>query len=264
MAKIFPIIVTYNTSYKDCNTYKSLLCHYDNMPMLIYDNSPTPINSEFKTEYVHYKNDPNNGGVSKAYNYGAKIAKEIVNADFVLLLDQDTTFEPNYINILNDAIDKYKSVNLFVPIIRYNDGRIFSPVGFSFWKIKLMELSPGLHSLKNTLPVNSGSCIRIDNMMSVGGYNENIPLDFSDFDFFHRLSKTSDTFYVVDSTAKQSFSNDETDTEKLYERFKKYIAGVNHAAIKHRCIIHVLRHTISLTVRTKDVRFIMHCLKNIF
>lgn len=264
MAKIFPIIVTYNISYKDCNTYKSLLCHYDNMPMLIYDNSPFPINSSYRTKYIHYKNDPKNGGISKAYNYGTRIAKEVEDADFVLLLDQDTTFDPNYINVLNETVDKFTSTDVFIPIIRYNNGQIFSPVKFSLWRIKQKEIPPGLHSLKNIFPVNSGSCIRIDKFMSIGGYNENIPLDFSDFDFFYRLSNSSRTFYIVDSTASQSFSNNETDVNKLYERYKKYITGAKHAVIKYRCIIHVLRHTLALTIRTKNICFLKYCMANLF
>ncbi len=256
--RIFPIIVTYMTDIKDCNTYKSLICHYAERPMLIYDNSPIPINAKYKNKKTLYFHDKNNGGVSRAYNYGAKEAKRLGCFDFILLLDQDTIFEKDYIDKLENCVNIYKDINVFVPKIKYGKNRSFSPVLFKYMTLKGIDIESGILSLNKYIPVNSGACINLNSFITVSGYNEKIKLDFADFDFFMRLKKYSDKFFLMDSTACQDFSNEETDTEKLFCRYILYIKGALNTSFKSKCSFHVLRHTISLTLRTKKFIFIKY------
>ena len=73
--------------------------YYPSIKVVLYDNSLLPINEQY-SENVIYFHDKINGGVSAGYNYASKIAKELGNIDFLLLLDQDTLFSSDYIDVL--------------------------------------------------------------------------------------------------------------------------------------------------------------------
>jgi len=262
---IFPIVVLYNVDFHESNVYRTLLSHYPKLRVLLYENSPMPQNKCYESDVVCYYHDSQNGGVSAAYNYGASIAKHLSDIDAVLLLDEDTKFEADYISILQMALSAHSDISLFVPQILYACSLPFSPIRRGFrWK-RWEKLPEGVYKLDDYLPVNSGACIRLSAFEQVGGYNEDIRLDFADFDFFSRLGLVSDTFYRVGSVAHQSFSNDETETGKLFRRYQFYIEGARAARknhhIKKMVDVEVLRHTLALTVRTKSFMFIKYLIK---
>lgn len=260
--KILPIIVIYNDLLKDCQIYKSFLQYYPGVAFL-YDNSKQPINGIYESESVIYVHDKSNGGVSKAYNSGAKWAKEH-GFDYVLLLDEDTTFPRDYMEILSKAINANKNCSVFAPQITYGDEeRIFSPSKFGrCGKVTGVRLPYGIHSLHDYLPVNSGCGISVKAFYKAGGYNDNIKLDFADFDFFIRLRSIAPTFCLVEGNVHQSFSNEVSDADKLFRRFKMYIDGAVNFGQKSLIGMQVLRHTLALTARTKSLRFIKYYLSN--
>lgn len=256
--KIFPIIITYNIDYQQCNTYKTLLSYYPDCEKLIYDNSSSPINSKYKTDKTFYIHNPQNPGITVAYNQGVALAIQSCSAKFVLLLDQDTIFEADYIEKLTATISKAPDVNIIAPIITYEKNKFFSPVLFSLFTIHGANLHPGIYDLKKYLPVNSGTCIRCKTYTQVGGYNERIKLDFADFDFFERVSYISPEFYIIESYAQQAFSNSETNLLKLFNRYKIYICDAKNYQGKYVIGFHILKHTLSLTIRTKSLRFLIY------
>lgn len=260
--KILPIIVIYNEDFHKCNCYNSFIKSYANHRILLYENSPEPINKKYESNLVLYYHNKNNGGVSTAYNYGAKIAFDNKYANYILLLDQDTIFSPNYIDILTENIIRNPDIYLFVPTIIYNDNKPFSPAIISRYKTIGVKLNAGIYSLNKYLPVNSGACIETNMFQQNFGYNEKIKLDFADFDFFNRLKKHTDKFCIINSTAYQSFSNEEIDLCKLENRFKFYIEGANNTIFKRKFTFQVIRHTLSLTLRTKNMFFIKYLIKN--
>lgn len=253
---IFPIIVIYNTDLKDSRTYKSLLGKRPDMPLLVYDNSPEPLNAKYAGGRILYHNDRSNGGVSAAYNYGCRLAEDQGSFDGLLLLDDDTLFDEDYIDKLTEAMSRNIDVDVFAPTVLYGKNQPFSPVKFSFLKSRGVRLKSGRHSLSQYLPINSGTCVRIEAFKRAGGYNERIRLDFADFDFFSRIKRFNNTFCVVDSIAHQRFSNDETDVDKLIERFECYLDGARNTVFKWFCMGQALRHTAALTFRTRRFVFV--------
>jgi len=215
--QIFPIIVIYCVDFHTTAAYQKLLSFYPECEFLLYDNSPTPINKKYESKWVHYVHNANNGGVSIAYNTGSKYALK-ANKSYLLLLDQDTSFNHIYLQILEQAISEYPDIHLFVPIIQYQSKRIFSPVQFSIFKVDGASISPGVYPLEKYLPVNSGVCIKNEYFIINGGYNEELKLDFADFDFFSRLRKYCSHFLLLDFTAIQSFSNDILDKDEARHR----------------------------------------------
>ncbi|PTB96812.1 hypothetical protein C9994_05720 [Marivirga lumbricoides] len=277
ISDIFAVVVTYNSLFHASDTMRSLDLSLQkinkNLDILIYDNSP--INQK---EYydkltldrfnITYFSDLSNSGVSTAYNEAAKIAKER-DKKWVLLLDQDTNFSTNIFEAYFDAIFKNShEIKLFVPILKLEDGRIFSP---SRYKLKrgfmIKNISPGIHSLKSLSPVNSGMLIDIEAFFEVGGYNEKVWLDFSDFQFIERFRKKFKSFCVLDSIGYQDFSNENINFTDALTRFRIYCDCVIHCEKKgllDRMIYFALTFSraVSLSLKYKKIDFILLLLKN--
>ena len=257
---VLPIVVLYNTDFHATTVWQSLLSHEPECRVLLYENSLEPLNQRYASSQVLYHHDPDNGGVSAAYNYGARQARQLDGVEAVLLLDEDTGFETDYLQVLDQLLHDHPSINLFVPQVLYQGDFPFSPVRRGLRVHRGVMLSEGQYSLHDYLPVNSGACIRLSAFERVGGYQESIRLDFADFDFFSRLAEVSDEFWRVDRVAQQSFSNSETNVDRLYRRYLFYLEGA-HEARKNKHIrrlvdIGVLRHTLALTARTNSLRFL--------
>ena len=254
---LLPVVILYREDYHDSNVYQSLLHKYDHLHIVIYENSPTPDNRKYASEYIHYFHNPNNGGVTAGYNRGAAFGAEELDVGYILLLDQDTRFEEDYLEKLSSEIER-SAYDLYVPVIMTEDGQPCSPVRVTKTSIKGVRVTPGVYSLSEYKPINSGACVRLTTFLSVGGYNEHIKLDFADFDFFERLATKVSDYKIIDSVAYQSFSNEEKDNRKLYNRFRIYIQDALQFQDARRLWPVVLRHTLALTLRTKKLQYISY------
>lgn len=259
--RIFPIVVVYRADFRQTNAHSSLLSGFQGGSYLIYDNSPEPQNQRYATPgTIYYYHDASNGGVSAAYNYGARLAESIGGVDALLLLDHDTCFQKDYITKLEEALEAFPKVDLFVPQVVYQGDRPFSPVNRGRGRRQGVNLPAGCYSLNDFLPVNSGACIRLSAFKRAGGYNSAIRLDFADFDFFSRLAAVTDKFCVLDSVAHQSFSNEEACTDKLWQRYQFYLEGAKIAhrnpLIRRMVEVDALRHACALAWRTRNLKFL--------
>ena len=252
---LLPVIILYNEDYHDSNIYKSLLYKYEDLHVFLYENSATPINQKYSSQYLHYFHNPENGGVTAGYNKGAEYGVKHLNAQFIVLFDQDTRFEDDYLEKLTLEISR-NTYDLYTPVIMTEDKKPCSPVHVSRISIRGVNVKPGVTLLSKYKPINSGACVRLSSFLDAGGYNENIKLDFADFDFFERLNKFVSHYIIVDSRAYQSFSNEEKNPQKLFDRYKIYIQDARHFHNSHCLWPIVLRHTLALTLRTKRLQYI--------
>ena len=264
---ILPVVVLYNIDFRETNAFLTLLSQQKDCRILLYENSPEPMNQSYASETVFYHHDAYNGGVSAAYNYGAILAEKLGNIDALLLMDEDTQFQPDYLQVLQSALKANPDVNLFVPQVLYAGDQPFSPIHRGIRIKRGACLKEGRYSLKQYLPVNSGACIRLSTFLQTGGYHPEIRLDFADFDFYSRLAEVSESFYRVNSIARQSFSNEETQCDRLFRRFKIYMEGAmearNNRLISTMVDVETIRHTLALTCRTRSLRFVVEFLKSI-
>ena len=222
--KILPVIVLYNQTIKESETYKTLLMDSFVGEIFVYDNSPISqktFDGDYDTKFI-YVHDENNGGISKAYNTAASYAMRS-GYEWLLLLDQDTSFSEDALAKYQVAILDNPSEIIFVPQIYYSENRLFSPVELGFCSITGKFISVGSHLWNNYSVVNSGICVNLKAFESVGGYNENVRLDFADYSFIEKVKKQYSTFYRIEVDAFQNFSNSETDILKLKRRYDLYI-----------------------------------------
>jgi GT2 family glycosyltransferase len=267
-ARMLPIVVLYQQSLEQSLTLQSLhqnLLELDlRMPILVYDNSKklqsTEDNFNWKSFQVFYVHDPQNSGLSKAYNLGAEKAKDL-QKEWLLLLDQDTLFSTDALQKYEIAVGENAQINLFCPLLTLADGTIFSPARVKYKRgYPPKSIQSGLHNLYDYSPVNSGMLVRLTLFTGVGGYNEKIKVDFCDFQFIEKVRHLSPQFYLTDARGLQHFSNDELSLKKQQERFKIYLQDAVNCekrslADRLGYFYTVTRHALGLTFKLRNFSF---------
>ncbi|MGI9552857.1 MAG: glycosyltransferase [Aurantibacter sp.] len=226
------IIVIYNRALEACESFQSVLgMRAGNAPLnvFVYDNSP--ISQQIKSYdglRITYFHDPENSGVSRAYNVGVRHA-ENAEEEWVLLLDQDTRLPNSILENYQQAINKNQNLNLFVPVLKLKNDKIFSPSRYRYKRgFYLDSIKAGKHSLFRLAPVNSGIMVKVAAFLEIGGYNEKVKLDFSDFQFVERFRKQHPDFYAMDVECMQDFSDDDSSFESQSVRFKYFCEGARN------------------------------------
>lgn len=200
------VIVIYKLSLNDSQTWQSLI-KWLPTPATIYvhDNSPTAQIAPHTQHLVLYHHDSANGGVSKAYNM-ALVKATTKSKGWVLLLDQDTNLTEGFFQKFAESILAYPHKSFFAPILKDNKG-IVSPFLYSDgMSQKLDTVIPGLFSFEKYRVANSGTFIRTAALAQAGGFDEKLPLDFSDIYFQEKLLSTQPEFVVVESIVDHNFS----------------------------------------------------------
>lgn len=263
----FFIIVLYNCILKDSESFKtiekSLELGNEKGYLYVYDNSfqaQIVQNENTVWSNVTYIHDPMNSGLGVAYNLGVKVATEM-GFEWVILLDQDTDFSINFISKISLILSQPNTFKLLAPILKLKSGESFSPSRYKFKRGHSVNLGQGVYSLKKYSPVNSGMVINIAAFNKVAGYDENVKLDFADFQFIERFRTMYDEFYLLDSIAIQDFSNVDRDINKNIFRFGIYLecakkCNRNSSMDDFLYFYVVTRHLLALTFRFKSFVFI--------
>lgn len=257
---LFPVMVVYRCRLDESETYATLLTRTQFRAFMLYDNSPEgfTIDPTSLPPCAVYVRDPDNGGVSKAYNAAADYA-ERHGFTHLLLLDQDTRFPA-------DAIDAYLAAPdghaMIAPRLSTRDGRPFSPVTSGAWSLRGVALPPGEYELHAYSPVNCGMCIALTAFRRAGGYNPRVRLDYADFDFTRRLAAGNPRFALIDLDLSQDFSNDTPHLHALVGRFRLYTDSALHVTTRGwgerlRLAFQIGKHTLALTARTRSPRFLL-------
>ena len=252
------IIVLYKCQYHDCKSYRTLISKSDKNHVFIYDNSPDPQSvTDLNVTYIH---DPTNRGISHAYNVAADYARR-QNYDWLLLMDQDTTFSEGIMDDYLGHIFSHPEVRLFVPPVRVDSLFYMSPVKL-FWKFGFLSKcipSGQVISLYDYSPINSGMCISVDAFFECGGYNENVFLDYSDYQFIERFRKRYSNCYVLETCVYQDFSVVVDNRDKSMKRLVMFCKSLKH--FERNSILDslgidlvVIKRSLSLMVKYKSLR----------
>lgn len=223
------VIVLYKIQLEESVSFQSILNAHrgeEVISIFVYDNSPFPQKlKEYSGLNMTYEHNPNNPGVSKAYNTGAQYALQN-RKNWILLLDQDTTLPNEILSKFNTAINQHPLIKLFAPKLILENGRIFSPCRYFFKRgFHLNEITAGIHSFEKLAPVNSGMLINLSTFFISGGYNNSVKLDFSDFQFVERFRKIEPNFCVIDVECQQDFSDNQVSVSNQITRFRFYCEG---------------------------------------
>lgn len=266
LQNLLVIIVKYNCSLEECDSFNSLQLiaekEKQTIHIYVYDNSVVSESiRDYQKMVIQYRHNPKNPGVSKAYNEGVAFAK-LTNKKWVLLLDQDTVLPVGIMKNYEEALRNNKAIKLFAPILKLKSGKIFSPSRYRFKRgFFISSITSGIHSLFNLAPVNSGIMVEVEAFIKVGGYNEAVQLDFSDFQFIERFRKLDKNFFVLNTECIQDFSDNEVSYESQLQRFKFYCSGALH--IENKSFIDwaqynvvILARAARLSLRYKTFNFV--------
>lgn len=267
---ILSVIVLYKNNLNDSVSFKTLSYSLSRLNLtfkpllLVYDNSPYEQKQIVESPIwdIIYISDITNPGVSKAYNYASKIAINN-NKEYILLLDQDTYFPYNayelYLTYSMSSI--FHEIKLYAPVLVY-ESILISP----FKSFMMHGYHPkrmpkyGLNYLNNFTPINSGLMINLESFNKIGGYNENLKLDFTDIDFISRFKRVSNLLYIVPFIAKHELSSiNKISLKESLLRYEHYIDSILNMKLNlYRTFflkIICLYRGIKLTLKFKSLSF---------
>ena len=207
MSKFLILIVVYECKVKESLSYISLLKsseYLSNSKLILWDNSPSiqsidtdNISSLQQAEYIH---TPENMSLSKIYN---RVIQENEEYDYMIILDQDSSFSSDYLEKLNSAIIKHPSINLFLPLIK-SEQTIVSPGDYKIFKGSYWGKEKyGIIDTKNILAINSGMVINFNYLKNIyKGYDERLRFYGTDTFFILEYAENNDFLFVIDYVFK--------------------------------------------------------------
>ena len=218
------VLVLYKCPLEASKSFQSLLAHQQttHSHIFVYDNSPYVQHTDCAV--AHYIHDTENGGLGKAYNSACQYAREH-GYQWLLLLDQDTTFPANALASYRQAMAQHPEQQLIAPQHKIKSGHFFSPTHYHLKTSQLQEQVPtGVVHFTEAAPINSGMLVSVSSFTRVKGYDEAVWLDFSDIRFIEKYQRCYATFYVMpDVVCLQDFSANEPDSDKRYQRHCIYL-----------------------------------------
>ncbi len=233
MAKptITAVIVIYNKNVADSSTCRRIKEKGD-IDILIVDNSTVSnTNKKYCSENdIRYLSMEGNKGLSKAYNVALDCLNE---SDVIIILDDDTEVSDAYFTELKKCLIKHPDVDIFAPIIKGQDGKIYSPNNYCFLKNKLV--SNPMKEVRQSSFNAISSCLAIRmRVFNNYRYNEKLFVDEIDHCFFRDQRERKRKFGIINVVITQNFHQRENklDPDKAWKRIKIRIIDIfRHARI---------------------------------
>ena len=176
-------------------------------------------NSDTKNEISQsLKNDPNfiyidmggNKGIAAALNKGIEYL-DSKNIDFALTMDQDSLFPTKYYPNILKLVDKYKEE--------------YSVIGLNFNQ----ENGESDERIEAPYWITSGNFVNISDFMSVGGFMNELFIDYVDFELGYKFKKNGFKIcYLKDFSLKHTIGN----PIEIHLFGKTYYA-MNHSPIRY-------------------------------
>lgn len=258
---IYGLIVIYNKACKDSNSVKDFQKYNPNTTLIIYDNSTKDFHNKEYCEnngFIYFTKN-RNVGISKAYNYVIDNMHFKVD-DYLIILDDDTHITREYFNEVKAAVKNCK-YDVILPIVRANN-KIISP--YNFYMNCRSKMIKNRHDLiKSKISgINSGMVINTQLFNKIK-YNENLFLDYVDYDFMRRVHKINGVIHVLNSQIDQEFqyfSYDRKNINGAIFRFKidlhDYKVLCKETGEVWFFYIHAIKFTLKQLIRYRSGKFI--------
>jgi hypothetical protein len=231
--KIFSVVVLYNCKLDESHTLNSLLEINKNDPhtlnhveVLIYDNGPLiqSLNDSHPANFKYF-GQASNEGLAVAYNWALELAAQ-AGAEWLLLFDQDTKLPLNYFYDLNAALEKENNnynIKAAAPKMLF-EGMFFSPSKVIYGGIHrpISKAVSGI-SKKEIFAIGSGSILRVNFLLEIGGFNKEFWLDSLDRWLYHAIYQANGDVLVLDIELEHELSVMDYDKYISEERYKNII-----------------------------------------
>ena len=260
------VLVLYKTPLHESVTFvslsESLKKDKAKIDWFVYDNSPMQQdNKTFADPSITLRIDNSNPGVSKAYNEGLKMARSL-GKKWLILLDQDTHFAADAIEKYHEAMIHYPQECCFVPQLIDRIG-IISPFKFRIGNgFRISSVMEGIHQFDKFQVVNSGLMISVSAISEAKGYDEDFPLDFSDYAFIERMRNVHPSFVLIPVTAHHSHSSlHHARVQDELIRFHRFVAAAQLFRKKYHSdnwliVLRPFLRALKLSMRYKTLAFV--------
>lgn len=264
--KIGAIVVLYNCNYNESKTISSIINNlrqidredFNNFKLIIFDNGILDQSSYIKIDfdYEYYWNGKNNG-LAFAYNFAFQKYK-LLSYDWILLLDQDTSFSVNYLNSLFQNVRRFSKrddIVIFAPKMLYN-GKLFSPstvkLGGIHRPLKFTNNETSIH--KNIFAVGSATLVKIDFIEKLNGFNDIFPIDCLDRWLYLMANKLGFYICIINCDVHHELSILDKHNFVSLNRYSQILAAENRFIKMYKSPIDMLIFYLRLTYRA--VRFL--------
>jgi GT2 family glycosyltransferase len=220
------VVVLYNCNINTSLTCRSLLQQTfiePNDTFIIYDNSPSSNLGSTTPDGWEIVLDPSNGGLFTAYSYAVSKARS-KGCPWVLLLDQDTDLPPNFLVTVHEDLTLMQAetdVVAIVPMVKAGNRQV-SPMRprlgreIPFNRRSVVEASW-------LWAINSGTCLRVDFIDSIGGFSNAFWLDFLDHWLFKMINNSRKRVYVSKLVLQHELSVSNMDSGLTVKRYKNVL-----------------------------------------
>ena len=204
----------------------SVLNDYFNL--LVYDNSKVATDELcLHTSRCQYVHNSSNGGLAAAYNCGLAHAIQS-EAEWILLLDQDTELPSHFLQNLKTTIENVslnEKVVAVVPKVFSNDVLI-SPSRVNWaWRLSKFPVNEvGCVNYKIS-GINSGSAIRVSFLKESGGFDKTFKLDYLDHWLFSKIWSAKRRVYVSENIINHDLSIQDVGKNVSKVRYESILLG---------------------------------------
>jgi GT2 family glycosyltransferase len=221
--------------------------------LLLWDNSPQPVDSPALPFPFSYHHAPRNVGVSGAYNAAVEVAGEW-GATWLLLLDDDTSVTAAYLNGMRqhaEAAESDNAIAAIAPLLTAGNV-LLSP---RMWRFaRHVALPPAAAPYTETRAIyaaNSGTMLRVEALRAVGGYSTRFWLDYSDIELFHRLHRRGYKVRIANDLAlEHEIAMLDYDARMSPARYATYLAAEGDFLDLYRGPVERAMQLLRLAMRT--------------
>lgn len=261
MKKLKVSIVIVNYKVKE-DLLKCIFSIYDSkayheLEIIVVDNDEEPtIKEDLKKKFPNVRYIKSNGNIG--YGAGNNLGAKYATGKYLLIVNPDTLFKNNIIDILANFLQKNKFAGAVSPLLLKEDGKAYDPQGsleltpiraiFSmsfiskvfpknyisnrFWlsnkknkKIKEVEVCPG-------------TCLMIGKKLfeKIGGFDESFFLYFEEFDLCKRIKEAGYKMFILKDAKIIHYLGLSTDknseSEKIFKKNRSFYFKKNYGLVK--------------------------------
>ncbi|MCA0772206.1 glycosyltransferase family 2 protein [Vibrio vulnificus] len=231
--KISAIIVTYNPDVERLSENIESIKKQVDFVILIDNNSANfnCFSNLISNDNMFFIRMESNFGIASALNHGIKKAKNL-GCEYVITLDQDSVASDSMVNGLVEASKLNDDTSMIGPTINdYNTEIQEHKQG--------IELAPFL--------ITSGALAKVDDLISVGLFDERLFIDCVDFDLNLRLISSGFMVYRTNDV----YLNHEIGRKEQKKLFCRKFYILNHSDFR---VYHMARNRIFLMLKYRNVQ----------
>jgi GT2 family glycosyltransferase len=232
---------------------------------IVYDNSPHSNLGPIPTGW-EVVTDSSNGGLLAAYSYAVSRA-EAAGCAWVLLLDQDTDLPPDFLLAAHKMVAQLRDqadVVAIVPVVKAGKRQLSPMIP------RLGRESPFVPrevvEKRWLMAINSGTCLRVDFIESIGGFSEAFWLDYLDHWLFKMIHNRRKSVYVSSMVLQHELSVANMNKGLSAQRYRNvlraerqftngYLPPLWRLVLVPRLLLRALKHLVM--TRDKRLGFLM-------